>query len=152
MFSHQRNNSTLNFIEREREKHLKMSTKLKMGLVDSIIEKMPEIHITGYSYCGCNTKLDARLDTNGAACINKLDCACLEHDIAYTESDDLKIRYIADKILLLKAVRRVYAKDSRIAERLAALLVSGLIGIKMFVSKMEICICKIGNCVAVKRE
>lgn len=129
-----------------------MSAKRKMSLIDSIIAKLPEIHISGYSYCGCNTKLDSSLDTNGEACINKLDCACMEHDSAYTESTDPKTRYSADKLLVLKALGRIYAKDSRIGERIAALLVSGLISIKMIVCKMEICIRGFGKCIENKRD
>lgn len=129
-----------------------MSTKLKMGLVDRFIEMLPEIHISGYSYCGCNTKLDARLDTSGDACINKLDYACMEHDVVYTESKDIELRYSADKLLLLKAIRRIYANDSRFAERIVALLVSGLICIKMIMGKMEICIRGIGKCIELKKD
>lgn len=129
-----------------------MNAKPKIGLIDSIIEKLPEIHISGYSYCGCNAKLDSSLDTNGEACINKLDCACMEHDIAYSASRDLKTRYSADKLLVLKAIRRIYAKDSRFVERIAALLVSGLISAKMFVCKIELYIREIAKCVENKRD
>lgn len=129
-----------------------MAAKHKQSLIDGIIEKLPEIQISGYSYCGCNTKLDASLDTNGDACINKLDCACREHDIAYTASKDRKTRYTADKLLVLKAIRRIYAKDSRFTERIAALLVTGLISFKMIACKMEICIREIIKCVENKRE
>lgn len=118
-------------------KHVKMQSKRKFGLIDRIIKKLPEIHISGYSYCGINTNLESRL-AEGVRGINKLDYACMEHDIAYAESEDLKSRCVADKILILKAVKRIFAKDSRIGEHFAALIVSSLISIKLFFDKIEL--------------
>lgn len=107
--------------------------------IDRFIEKLPEMHIKGYNYCGPGTALENQLAQN-VPCVNDLDCKCKEHDIAYTESIDLKTRYNADKILALKAFGRVYAKDTQIGERFSALIVSGLIGFKMILSKIELCI------------
>lgn len=118
-----------------------MSSKQKFGLIDRIIEKLPEIHFMGYRYCGPNTNLTDRL-AHGERGINELDCACMNHDIAYAESKDLEMRYHADKLLILKAFKRIFAKDSQIGERFAALIVSWLIGIKIFFGKMELCIRK----------
>lgn len=116
-----------------------MSSKRKFGFIDSIIEKLPEIHIKGYNFCGCNTDLKNRL-ARGELGINKLDLACMEHDIAYAESKDLISRCKADKQLISKAIRCVYAKDSQFGERLVALFVSGLITIKLLLSKVELLI------------
>lgn len=112
--------------------------KEKISLIDRIIEKLPEIHVRGYNYCGPNTDLSVRLKC-GDIGVNKLDCACMEHDIAYAKSRDLKSRCMADKLLILKALKRIYAKDSRIGERFIALLVSGLISIKWLLCKIELC-------------
>lgn len=115
----------------------RMSSKRKVDCIDRIIEMLPEIHLSGYNYCGPNTKLENRLALNDPG-INELDCACKEHDIAYAESSDVNWRHSADKLLVLKAFRRIYAKDSRIGERFAALLVSVLICIKLILRKIEI--------------
>lgn len=114
-----------------------MASKHKSGLIDRIIEKLPEMHIRGYNYCGPNTNLLRRL-AHGDLGINELDCACMVHDFAYAESNDLKSRCVADKLLVLKAFRRIYAKDSQIGERFSALIVSGLIGVKLIFGTMEL--------------
>lgn len=114
-----------------------MSSKRNVDCIDRIIEMLPEIHLSGYNYCGPNTKLESRLAHNDPG-INELDCACKEHDIAYAESNDLIWRHSADKLLVLKAFRRIYAKDSRIGERFAAMLVSVLICFKIMFRKIEI--------------
>lgn len=111
----------------------------KLSCLDRFLEMLPEIHIRGYNYCGPNTKLEKRLACNVPG-INELDCACKEHDIAYAESTEPKSRCKADQILVLKAIRRIFAKDSRFGERIVALIISGLIGIKMTISKIEILI------------
>lgn len=111
----------------------------RKGFIDSILEKLPEIHIIGFNYCGPNTNLEKRLACNVQP-KNELDCACQEHDFDYAESNNLKWRHIADKKLLLKAIKRIYAKNSQFGERIAALIVSCLISIKTFFSKIEICI------------
>lgn len=115
----------------------KMSSKRKFGIIDRIIEKLPQIHIRGYRYCGPNTNLKIRLAC-GERGINKLDCACMEHDIAYAVSNDLKFRCVADKLLILRAIRCIYAIDSQIGERFAALIVSWLMSIKLVISKIEL--------------
>lgn len=122
-----------------------MSPKRKIGFIDRMLEKLPEIHIRGYNYCGPNTNLNYRL-ARGEVGINKLDCACMEHDIAYAENSDLKSRCIADKLLILRAIRRIYAKDSLIGERFAAMLISWLITVKLFLGKMELFIDSVGKC------
>lgn len=113
--------------------------KRKLGFVDRFLEMLPEIHIIGYNYCGINTNLDRRLACDDQG-VNELDCACKEHDIAYTESNNLEWRCMADKKLVLKAFKRIYSKDSRFGERIAALIVSCLISIKMILAKIELCI------------
>lgn len=114
-----------------------------------MLEKLPEIHIRGYNYCGPNTNLESRLAC-GEAPVNELDCACMEHDIAYAKSDDLNSRCIADKVLILRAIRRVFAKDSRIGERFTALLISCLITIKLFLCKIELFISNARKCLIMK--
>ncbi|KYM86191.1 hypothetical protein ALC53_04158 [Atta colombica] len=41
---------------------------------------------------------------------------CREHDIAYTRSNDLTDRHMADKVLADKALGRVTARDSTLSE------------------------------------
>lgn len=119
-------------------------SKRKLGFIDCIIEKLPEIHFTGYRYCGPNTNLTDRL-AHGEFGINELDWACMEHDIAYAASNDTEMRCKADKKLVLRAFQRIFAHDSRIGERFAAIIVSLLIGIKLFLGKMEIYMRKFWN-------
>lgn len=114
-----------------------MASKRKLGFVDRIVGKLPKMHIKGYNFCGPNTDLESRF-ARGELGVNKLDWACMEHDIAYAESGDLNLRCAADKILVLKAFRRIYAKDSQIGERFVALLVSSLISVKFILGKAEL--------------
>ena len=109
--------------EKEKKKdQVTSSSSSTSCFIDRFIEKLPEIHVIGYSYCGPNTDLAKRL-AQGVEGVNELDCACKEHDIAYAENKDLKIRYNADKKLFLKAFIRIYVKDSRIGERFIIILV-----------------------------
>lgn len=107
------------------------------SLIDRFVEKLPEIHIKGYNYCGPNTDLKNRLARSESG-VNDLDYACKVHDIAYAQSKDLKTRNNADKILFMKAFSRVFAKDSRIGERFSAIIVSTLIGNKIILNKIEL--------------
>lgn len=115
----------------------KKGKKLKKayGLTDYIVNKLPEIHIPGYQYCGPGTELEKRL-ARGDPGINKLDQACKIHDIQYSKLKNSKERYKADKALVAQAFPRVYSKDAKLGERAAALLVSGVIGAKMGLSKI----------------
>lgn len=109
--------------------------KKAYGLTDYIVNKLPEIHIPGYQYCGPGTELEKRL-ARGDPGINKLDQACKIHDIEYSKLKNSKERYKADKALVAQALPRVYSKDAKLGERAAALLVSSLIGAKMGLSKI----------------
>ena len=52
--------------------------------------------------------------------INPLDAACREHDIAYSRSNDLSHRHVADGVLANRARERIKANDSTLGERVAA--------------------------------
>lgn len=54
--------------------------------------------------------------------INKLDEAAKEHDIAYSKHNDLNKRHEADKLLEEKAMKRVFAKDASLSEKVNAYL------------------------------
>lgn len=105
------------------------------GLIDYIINRLPEIHIPGYQYCGPGTELEKRL-ARGDPGINKLDAACKDHDIAYSECSDTKSRRKADNVLVARAFKRIYSNDANLKERAAALLVSGLMSAKMGLTKV----------------
>lgn len=99
--------------------------------MNSIINKLPiELHLPGYQYCGPGTKLDKRL-ARGDRGINRLDQACKEHDIAYSQHKDINSRHKADKILIDKAWERVKSKDSNLGERANALLVTNMMKAKV---------------------
>lgn len=109
--------------------------KIAYGFIDYIVNKLPEIHIPGYQYCGPGTQLDKRL-ARGDPGINKLDQACKRHDIAYSKLQNSKERRAADKVLVSQAFPRVYSNDAKLGERAAALLVSSLMGVKIGLSKI----------------
>lgn len=101
------------------------------GVINSIINKLPiELHLPRYNFCGPGTKLEKRLK-RGDRGINKLDEACREHDITYSQSEDINQRHIADKLLAEKAWQRVKAKDSNFGEKTNAYLVTNLMKAKV---------------------
>lgn len=94
------------------------------GLVNSLINSLPfELHLPGYNYCGPGTRLRERL-LRGDKGINQLDNACMQHDIAYNNSNQLKDRHIADLELLNMAKQRIKSKNAGKGEKLASWLVS----------------------------
>ena len=88
------------------------SNKSGGDIVSSLISKIPfELHLrtlTGkkYSFCGPNTKLDERLNSDDtpkewSKPINKVDEVCLHHDLAYKYADEGKgTRHEADEKML----------------------------------------------------
>lgn len=121
---------TINSKEKKEKKK-----KKAFGLIDSIINKLPEIHIYSYQYAGPGTKLEKRL-ARGDPGKNELDVACQDHDIAYATCEDSKSRHRADKILTDRAFKRIYSRDAKLDERAAALLVSGLMTAKVGLTKI----------------
>lgn len=129
-------------------KHCKHSKKNKIknekiayGIIDHIVDKLPEIHIPGYQYCGPGTDLNKRLQ-RGDPGINKLDRSCKAHDIQYDKLKDSKSRRAADKVLFKQSLRRIVSSDAKLGERAAAALVSSLIGTKIGLSKVGLGIAK----------
>ena len=60
-----------------------------------------EFHLGNYNFCGPNTRLDERLNSDGtpkdwSRPINKIDEICMRHDIGYAN----KRRCEADEIML----------------------------------------------------
>lgn len=110
-------------------------TKIGYGITDTIIDKLPELHLKTYQFCGPGTKLDERL-ARGDAGKNELDVACKHHDIAYATNKDSASRSKADKILIERAFKRIYARDAKLDERAAALLVSVLMTGKLGLTKI----------------
>ncbi|KAJ8933513.1 hypothetical protein NQ314_013963 [Rhamnusium bicolor] len=100
------------------------------GLLNKLIDKLSvELHIPGYNFCGPGTKLNKRI-ARGDKGINPLDEACKDDDIAYSEFKDTERRNIADRILANKASDRFKSSDASIGEKIAALGVSGIMGMK----------------------
>lgn len=81
-------------------------------------------------YCGPGTRLDLRLSRNDPP-INGLDAACKNHDIFYSENEDVKQRHIADKVLANEAYKRMFAKDSSFGEKAAAFGVANIMKAKV---------------------
>ncbi len=83
-----------------------------------------EKHLPGYNYCGPGTRLDIRLDDQdqprpGEYPVNKIDQACLIHDVAY-KNKDLQQRHLAD-VKLIHALNSIPNKAVR--EKLASFLI-----------------------------
>jgi hypothetical protein len=101
------------------------------GILEKTLYKIPyEFHIPGYQFCGPNTKLEERL-RRGDVGINGLDMACKDHDIAYSQNKDLKLRHDADRILAKKALERFHSKNASLGEKAAALGVVGAMKAKI---------------------
>lgn len=101
------------------------------GLVNNIINNLPfEVHLPGYNYCGPGTKLQKRL-LRGDRGVNKLDEACMHHDIAYANHTDLSHRHKADLQLLNMAKQRLKSKDAGKGEKLSSWLVSKVMKAKL---------------------
>lgn len=100
------------------------------GIVNNLINKLPlELHLPGYQFCGPGTKLEKRLK-RGDRGINKLDNACMYHDIAYTDSD-LNVRHKADLELLNMAKKILNSKESKKREKVAAWIVKNVMKAKL---------------------
>ncbi|KAK9752043.1 Phospholipase A2-like domain [Popillia japonica] len=117
---------------KKRGKGLKKKVLKKgMGILNTLINKLPfELHIPGYNYCGPGTKLNKRLE-RGDVGVNVLDEACKEHDISYSESEELSRRHAADERLYKKALARVGSRDAGAGERIASAIVAGLMKSKV---------------------
>lgn len=101
------------------------------GILNTLINKLPlELHIPGYNYCGPGTKLEKRLAREDPG-VNPLDKACKIHDIAYSQSNNLETRHLADKALEEAASQRLKSSsNASIGEKIAALGVKGAMKIK----------------------
>lgn len=94
--------------------------------MNNLLNHVPfELHIPGYQYCGPGTNLKKRLN-RGDLGINKLDAACKQHDIAYSQHSDRRSRNSADRILADEAWGRVKAKDAGLGEKSAALAINNI--------------------------
>lgn len=90
------------------------------GLLNRAINALPfELHVPGYQFCGPGTRLAKRL-ARGDRGVNPLDAACRDHDIAYSRSNDIADRHVADRILAERARERIASRDSTLGERAAA--------------------------------
>lgn len=100
------------------------------GIVNSLINKLPfELHLPGYQFCGPGTKLEKRL-LRGDRGINKLDEACMYHDIAYNNKD-FNVRQKADSELLNMAKKRLKSKDAGKGEKVASWIVKNAMKAKL---------------------
>ena len=92
-------------------------TSVQNSVLDSLIDLLPfQMHIPSYEFCGGGTQLDRQhLPTPK----NKLDAACMAHDLAYVNNED---RRRADRILADKAFSRMFSAQVEPDERTAALI------------------------------
>lgn len=99
-------------------------------ILNSFINNLPfELHSPGNHYLGPGTNFHLN-EEKGVLPINKLDEAAKEHDLAYGNYKSLDKRHEADKILEEKAMRRVFAKDASLSEKVNAYLTTNAMNIK----------------------
>lgn len=100
------------------------------GILNSFINNLPfELHSPGYNFLGPGTNYHLN-EEKGILPINKLDEAAKEHDLAYGNNKNLDKRHEADKILEEKAMKRVFAKDASLGEKVNAYLTANAMNIK----------------------
>ena len=111
-----------------------ISSKIKgANLADTIIDKMPEMHLPNHNYTGPFTKLSKKLDKNdkplpGFEPYNQVDAVSLKHDICYRDHPKFKDKNrICDK-RMLEQLKEI--KPMNIREWLDKKLVQGTIGLK----------------------
>ena len=115
-----------------------MIIKRGKDIVSSLISKVPvELHMRTlkgkkYSFCGPNTNLKERLDSDGdpktwSKPINKVDEVCLRHDKAYDEG--IITQHEADK-QMLDELSNLKSKDLNWNEWFARNFTQGIIGLK----------------------
>ena len=82
---------------------------LDKSLIDKFVDNLPfELHIPGYSACGPGTKVQERIRTGRWNPKNRVDAACMGHDIAYLNSNNMnplaqeQARLAADREMLHK--------------------------------------------------
>ena len=119
----------------KREKRISELMTLKpnkegKGLINSLIDNMPiEAHLPGMQYAGPGTNLDLKL-LQGVKPANKLDEAAMQHDIAYSKTNDLGKRHAADYKLQEDAWKRVKANDASLDEKANAWVVTNAMKVK----------------------
>lgn len=105
-------------------------TRTGKGILNNTINGLPfEMHWPTYSYLGPGTKLEARLK-RGDKPKNKLDELALQHDLAYSKSNNLPDRHNADYALQEGAWNRVLAKDAGFGEKAAAWVTTNAMKVK----------------------
>lgn len=111
---------------------MKCKKKIGRGILNKLIDLIPyvgEFHPPKYNFCGPGTKLTYRL-ARGDKGYNALDEACKQHDIAYSQSSDDKVREKADLKLASDAWERVKSSDASLEERGMAYLITNLMNAK----------------------
>lgn len=104
----------LSFKKKRKRKHGR-------GLLNTLIDNLGwELHMPGgYNFCGPGTRLSEKL-SKGVTGINKLDEACKQHDIFYSQNSDTAARNKADLELAERAWQRVKSSDASLGEKAAA--------------------------------
>lgn len=99
-------------------------------IVNKAVDILPvELHLPGYQYCGPGTDLKKRL-ARGDPGINRLDRACKQHDIAYSQNSDTASRAKADRDLAERAWSVATSPEAGLAERAAAVAVTNIMKAK----------------------
>ena len=99
-------------------------------LLNKLGNKMQELYLPGYNYCGLFTKLDERL-ARGDEAVNKLDAWYKQHDTFYRDHKDTKEKHIADRELANIANERMHARDASIGEKINSALVKTITNSKV---------------------
>ena len=89
--------------------------------------KLPELHLRGYEFCGPGTRLLERL-SKGQRGVNSLDRGCLHHDLGYFLTQDIKSRHHFDKDLQDRAFSIMSDPNTKLQDKINA----GLVGAIMY--------------------
>ena len=95
-----------------------------------MIHLQGEYHLPGHNFTGPGTKLKYRLE-RGDQPVNKVDALALSHDMRYDNYDSAYERFNADVHFIVGSAGIVFSPSSTWRERGEALLVGGVMTIKI---------------------
>lgn len=109
------------------------AVKSGRGFVNTLINANPvELHPFNYSYLGPSTHYDLRRE-KGVKPINELDRLAMNHDDAYSKSNDMKDRHDADYRLQEGAWNRFLDPKASLGERGMAYVTSNTMKLKRLI-------------------
>lgn len=117
-------NDVIGEVSKFLQKHGEEEDPDDQSLLNELIDWLPaHLHLPGYEFCGPGTESTPE-HFHVIKVKNRLDQACLEHDLAYINHKDNGERTKADKELLIQAISRIGDKETEMSEKKAAAVVA----------------------------